>query len=530
MTDQDPSHAAAALPRPGRALRRWLWWDVVFLSCALAIGTVRFLILRHGGAPPTVDAGNWLALADGMLGHGVRSSTVVYPPLVPLLTKASAAALGLTNGVALVAAVSSLAPAVGVYVALRSVGLAGASVTPALLVLGASSVGEATAWGGFPQLIGLGLTPVALVLFDRLWRTWSIPHALAAGVALMAILATSHFVGTEVVLALGAMLVAGLLLPLGPAPGWWRRVGRLGLVVLPSVWLVPLYWSLARVYGGDPAIGVSPNRLTWANLLEHIEFLYRDTPWLWRILLPMAIIAPFVLWRSHRSALWRVTSSLLLITVVLTVVTREDRFLYTLAPLAALGLALWVVRGLEILRAETPRDPHSVRPARWVAGISLAVLLSALGFQFARSTEFFQVQRNWYGILTPGLVHGIEYLRDSSAPGTLVAVPSLNNAPLGWWVEAIAQRPTIYGSPLGWLVFDDEIERASFANDLFVPRFPTTAKIESARNAGIELILLPTMWTFYDDAAVNAIAREAPAAVLQLNSDAVVIRPGALGL
>src|SRR4030065_2029540 len=101
--------------------------------------------------------------------------------------------------------------------------------------------------------MGLGLAPVAVVLFDRFLRTWSTRHALAAGVALMAVLATSHFVGAVVVLASGAMLVAGWLMRLGSAPSWWQRVGRLGLVMLPSVWLVPLYWSLARVYGGDSA-------------------------------------------------------------------------------------------------------------------------------------------------------------------------------------------------------------------------------------------------------------------------------------
>jgi len=525
----DREHEGADPPRYAKVSPRWIWWDAVFVLCALIAGTVRFVILRRGGAPPTIDAGNWLALANSMLGDGVRSSTIVYPPLVPLLTKASVAALGLTDGVALMAAVSSLVPAAGVYVALRWLGLTGASVATAALVLGASSVGEATAWGGFPQLIGLGLTPVALVLFDRFLRTWSTRHALAAGVALMAVLATSHFVGAVVVLASGAMLVAGWLLRLGSAPGWWRRVGRLGLVLLPSAWLVPLYWSLARVYGGDSARVAAPNRLTWSNLLERVEFLYRDTPWLWRFLLPLAIVAPVVLWRRRRTPLWRVMSALLTTIVVLIAVTREDRFLYFLTPLAALGLALWMARGLESLRVGSGDAADSGRPARAIAAAGVAILVAALGFQAVRSTQFFRLQREYYGILTPGLVSGIRFLRDSSAPDAVVAVTSLNDAPLGWWVEAIAQRSTIYGSPLGWLLFDDEIRRASLANELFAPPFPTTEKVEWAKNAGIELILVPTMWTFYDDAAIDALASEAPDAVLRLNSDVVVIRPDAVG-
>ena len=183
-----------------------------------------------------------------------------------------------------------------------------------------------------------------------------------------------------------------------------------------------------------------------------------------------------------------------------------------------------------MLRTDADATIDSSRPLQVVAAAALVILVAGVGFQFVRSTRFFQQQRDHYGILTPGLVDGIQYITDSTPPGTLVAVTSLNNAPLGWWVEAIAQRPTIYGSPLRWLSFDDEIRRASFANELFVPPFPTAEKLESARNAGIELILIPTAWTFFDDAAIGSLAGEgAPDAVLRLNSDVVVIRPGAVG-
>ncbi len=513
---------------PGAGTRSSLW-DLVFALAAVVLAILRFLILRRGGAPATIDGGNWLAFADGMLGHPVRSSTIVYPPVVPLLTKASVAAFGLTDGVAVMGALSSLAPGAGMYLALRCAGPAGAAAAAGLLVLGASSVGEATAWGGFPQLIGLGLAPVAFVLFDRLLRTWSPRHALGSGLALMGILATSHLIGAVALLAVVLMLSAGIAWPLGPIPGRWHRAGLLGLVLLPSLWLAPLYWSLARAFAGGSGGGASPNRLAWSNLLERIEFLYRDTPWLWRILLPLAVIAPFVLWRRHRTALWRLTAALLVATVLLTAVTREDRFLYLLTPLAALGAGLWIDRGRELPASTAHRSSRSKSRVRVTAGAMLVIMVGALAFQFVRSTQFFEQQRQHYGILTPGLVAGIEHLRESTEPEDTVAVTSLRNAPLGWWVEAIAQRPTIYGSPLGWLAFDDEIRRASLANDLFVPPFPTVDKVELAQNAGIRLILLPTGWTFYDPAAVDSLAHGAPGAVLYPNSSAVIIRADPTG-
>ena len=528
MSSQGEGSQGPGVGLVGRVRRRGIWWDALFLLGALAAGIVRFLILRRGGAPPTIDAGNWLAFADSMLGDGVRSPTIVYPPLVPLLTKASVTMFGLTNGVALLAAISSLMPAAGVYIALRYAGLTWEGLAPALLVAGASSVGETTAWGGFPQLIALGLTPIALVLFDRFLRTWSLRHALASGLTVMAVLATSHMVSAAVSLAAGAMLVAALIWPPSPAPHGRRQLSRLALVLLPSIWLAPLYWTLARAFGGGSLTAVSPNQLTWTNLLERIEFLYRDTRWMWRLLLPLALLAPVILWWRHRTPLWRVISAVLAATIVLVAVTREERFFYLLTPITALGLALWTAWAAELYGIGSTATAGALRLARAAAAMGVALLVTAVTLQFVRGAEFFEQQRDYYGILTPGLVEGIRYLGEFSDRNDVVAVTSLNNAPLGWWVEAIARRQTIYGSPLHWLNFEDETRRASVGNGLFVPPFPTYDKLQAAEAAGIELILLPTSWTFYDDAAIEALAEAAPDAVLRLNGDAVVIRPEAV--
>jgi len=514
---------------PSASGSRAIWADAILTLSVVAIVAVRFAILRRGGAPPTIDAGNWLAFADGMLGEEVRSTTIVYPPVVPLLTKAFALMLGLTNGVALLAAIASAVPAIGAFVALRCLGLGSTSLFPALLVLGASSVGEATAWGGFPQLIGLGLAPIALVALTRALRSCRSRPALAAGVVLMAVLATSHLVGL-IVAAAAVVPLASVVVDRGHVAGKWKQKAlAAGLVVLPSVWLGPLYWSLARQASLGSGAAVSPGRLTWSNLWTQVEFLYRDSPWLWRIALPLAVAALLLLWRRWRDPLWQVASGLLVGTVVTSAVTREARFLYVLTIFTAFGLALWIRRGLEWLDPDAGVGRGQRGRLRAVTAAGLAVLVAAVGFQFVRSIRFFEQQREHYGLLTPGLVTGIEFLGESTEPGTVVAVTSLNNAPLGWWVEAIARRPTVYGSPLAWLSFEDEIKRASFANELFVPPFPTTQKMEAAGEAGIRLILVPTAWAFYDDVAIESLAGEAPEAVLRLNSDVVVIKPGAVG-
>jgi hypothetical protein len=453
-----------------------------------------------------------------MLGHSVRSSSIVYPPVVPLLTKASVAAFGLTNGVSLLGAVASLAPGTGVYGTLRYVGIRSGGLLPALLVLCASSVGEATAWGGYPQLIGLGLAPITLVLYDRLLRTWRARDALIAGVALMAVLATSHFIGLVVVVAMIGVFAASLIRPSDSAASPMTRFARLGVMVLPSLWLAPLYWSLARAF--DARTTASPNPLTWSSLLDRIEFLYRDAPWLWRVLLVAGLAAPLLLVQRHKTPLWRLTAALFATTTALVAVTREGRFLYMLTPTVGLAFGLWAQ---ELgTRAEPRKAGRGV--ARAAVTATTVILLGGVLMQGVRSSDFFGDQRRYYGILTPELVGGLEYLRSSTDSGAVVAVPSLGNATLGWWVEAIGQRPTIYGSPLGFLIFDDEIRRASLANDLFLPPFPTADRIRKAADNGIDVILLPTAWTFYDAATVGALQAEAPDGVVVLNEDVVVIR------
>jgi hypothetical protein len=514
----EPGPAATGKGEQGeRRSRRSPRWDALFVVSVLAVAGARFAILRRGGAPATIDAGNWLAFGDGLLGDAVRSSSIVYPPVVPLLTKASVTVFGLTDGVALVGAAASSVPAAGVYSVLRFAGMGAPALWPSLIVLAAASVGEAAAWGGFPQLIAIGLMLISLVAFDGLLDRWRTRDALTCGAAVMATLATSHLIGVALVVSMGLM---GLLprLPSRPPPPWGTRLGRLALVALPSVWLVPLYISLATAFVGRDTVTSSPNRLTWSNLLDKIEFLYREAPWLWRVLVVGAVLAPVLLWAVRRSVLWRFVVALVAATAFLAAMSRESRFLYLVTPAAALGLGMWI-------EALITRRGYPERPRASVV-VAAAALSGVVGLQVVLGAALFDDQRSEYAVLTPGLVSGIEFARDATEADAVIAVTSLRDAPLGWWVEAIAHRRTVYGAPLAWLSFDDEVRRASFANELFAPPFPTVERLRMAQDAGIELILLPTRWTFFDAALVGELDSGAPGSVVRLNSDVVLLEPG----
>jgi len=505
---------------PHRGITRHLirtdWWFGALVAVVIA---VRFGILAAGGAPPTIDGGNWLAYADQLLGDGVRSSSIVYPPLVPVIVKVATGIFGLTTGVSFVAALAAVAPAVGLYTALRLMGQDLAALVPAVLVLGAGSVGEASAWGGFPQLIGFGLLPLVLVLVDRALDRAGPRRALAAGIGFAAILATSHFVATLAALAIIVMVAVAVGAGQRPAPR--AALGALALFVVPSLWLIPTYAGLARtVWQTSGPVAFNP--LTWDTVMDRIEFLYRDTPWLWRVLLPVAASAPIIVRQRWRTPLWRTTAAVWAAIILGTAALREARVLYLATVATGLGLALLLAH----LWRQAPRLRHvpSGRQALAVGGVAIVLVA-----QLVVGLRFFDDQVGFYRVLTPELTADLERIPQTQPPDAILAVTSVRDAPLGWWVEAITKRETYYGAPLHWLLFPDELRRASAANELFVPPFPTTDRMQIAERMGVDLILVPTDWVFYSADLFDEFAADHPDAVLRLSDATVAIDPAAAG-
>ena len=70
---------------------------------------------------------------------GAFIALITYPPLVPLLTKGFVSLLGVRAGVATMGALSSLAPALGLYWSLGQVGLGRRRIVPATLMWASKS-------------------------------------------------------------------------------------------------------------------------------------------------------------------------------------------------------------------------------------------------------------------------------------------------------------------------------------------------------------------------------------------------------
>lgn len=513
-----------------------------------AVAVVRYLVLADRHAPATIDAGNWLAFGNAVLGDSIRHPDIVYPPLVPLLVRGATDLIGPVAGVALLGALCSVLPAAGAYLALRLAPVGGVQVRWCLVALCSllalsASTGEATAWGGFPQLIGTGLTPLLLVTVDRSLRRGWWSSTIAASALVAVLLAASHFAFTYAAAGAGAM--AGLVLatvPAGRRLDWLRsRAAHLAVIALPVLVAVPFYLPLISAMGENRLTDLEAT-LTWGNAFRWLEFTYRDVPLLWRTLIVASLLVPIALRRAWRTVGWRLTVSALVAVVAGSVLSREARFLYFLPLVCVLAVALWLAEVVES-PDEAPAiadDPFAPAPAvagpgRWrspatapLARWALAVLVALAAVQAVTGLRYFRDQRDFYGILTPDTFAALEWLRSETPPDTVVGVSTVDDAPVGWWVEGFAERPTYYASRLQWLAYPDEIRRATVANEVFELPFPTTGSLARAREAGLDLLVVPLASNRVDRDDLDRFLADHPEVVVFRNDDALILDPRAV--
>lgn len=480
---------------------------MAFVVCCVSVAAIHFVMLTQRQAPVGVDGGNWLAFAHALTGASVRSSTIIYPPVVPLLVEGAVAALGPVSGVGLIGAVVALAPGAAVFAVLRSNGLRWPAVAIGGVLLTAGSVGEATAWGGYPQLLGLGLAVLFLLALQRWISEGGVPRAVCAGALLALLLATSHLLALLAIVAAlvvgTAMLADGRLRPAGRP-----RLGELVVVAAPSLALVPLYVSLAR--GLAPALDGrrSELSLTVSNAIANLHTVVPELPWVWYAIFALAVLAPVAGWKS-RDGLWLVSTSSLVAAVVVVVATREPRYLYALPVLSALSLGSWLRR---------------VRPSAMMACALVGCTVALSGFGLERFAE----QRDRYTVVTSGVLEGIEWLRTNTPADARIVVTAVRDAPLGWWVEGLGQRRTFTDAPLRWLNFEDEQRRARQAlyvlGDGFERPGPDEGTLERARAANADYVLVAKSWRGYSDSAAALLRLHHPASVAMENGSVLILR------
>jgi hypothetical protein len=503
-----PTATTPSASTRGRLLKLITQQSVIdngFVVFCLIVATVRFTFLGHTSVLPGIDAGNWLAIGHSWFGASTGGGILAYPPVVPLLTVAFVDLFGPINGVAILAAVASVAPAIGAYLLLRSQRLGWIAAILAGFLVVARTTGEATAWGGYPQLFGLGLAVLTLLAMDRYLRSGRRKHALVAGILLALDLATSHLTGL-VTLAAGTVIVAlHVVSRSGDSTTRLRQRWRAAwLFFVPSIALLPIYWRLLPALA-DEIPGPSAPSIRDAAI--------GGSGPLWIVGVTAIMLTPLLLWRRRRDTLWILTTSLVLVTALTYLFTREPRLLY-FGPLAAIfAVATW----LDHLGRHSTEWTH-------VATVAALILTGALAVQTFNSVGLFQAQRDFYDVAPPGTLAATNWLRTATPRDAVIAVTPVGGAPLGWWVEGLTQHPTYTDASLEWLAFPQERTRARAAASIFSDTFPNNASLNLARRLGIRYLFVARTWEGYDPQQMRLFEEQHPNAVAFEDASVAVLR------
>lgn len=447
---------------------------VAGIAGVVLVAAVRSFILGSGPGPATIDTGNWLAYAEDILGTGVRSG-LAYPPLVPLLSRVAVDTFGPVAGVAVLGFLASVLPGLAVFVLLARVGAPGLGGVAGAVAAAAAALGEVVAWGGFPQAIALGGAILCIAGLTGWLVEGGGAYALIGIMGWVIATWSSHLVALP--LATATLVLVGFVVAARPNRAILARAASAAIAgLLVALPVIPVYLALAA----DLATAGGVRRLAPSDLERVLGGLWPG----WLVALAAGPLAAAVLVRrrARGGERGRLEQAVLGVAVLavgwssVLLATGQVRYAHDVAVLAPLGLGLASVS----LGWERPRRPVGV-PI-----VALGAVLIAAGLLAFPS----QVER--YRVASADTVAAVEWVRDATPAGAVVAVPDVGGAPLGWWVEGLGRRPTVFASDLRWLVFRDERSRAAVAGRLFYgSSFASPATADGARAAGVDFILLP---------------------------------------
>jgi hypothetical protein len=330
-------------------------------------------------------------------------------------------------------------------------------VLPASFLLLPSAIGEVTAWGGYPQLLGAPLAVCGVWMLDR-WLASGERRVLVLAATLGAfLLAVSHFTALLAAAAAGFVIVSRTVVSVGRRMDIFRRTligaGVVSALALPLaivyVRLIPATLSTRVGQAGSGSIVLR-------QILRRFETIHGAAWPFWLLAFVAAAAGIARPPKSSRDHLWVVNAAFVAGTIAIFLLTRQPRLLYEIPAIGAIGIGLWI---RDLVRRDV--TPRAVRAVLVMSGVSAFLVVSVIGVQA------FPSQRRTYGIVDPGILKALEWVRDETPEGSLVAVTTLDSAPLGWWVEGLGERRVLGASPTLWLTYPVERRLASEADHLF---------------------------------------------------------------
>jgi hypothetical protein len=382
---------------------------------------------------------------------------VSYPPVFPSLLAVLLLVLepipALVVGSLLVRFVAVLA----VYLVMKDSGRLVAVLTAVLTALTAFQL-EAFAWGAYPQILGMSLGLLASYYTIRFCahRAWR--DAIAAVLLVVGTISTHTLIAGALVPALAISCLYGIWISPRVRENWRGSILFVALLMLVSG------LSLASgVVGGEGRAVMNPAGLT---LEQGLRLALGESPLPWIVVLGIGIACLLhARWPGDEFLSVSVGLGWFVVGAGLFAVTGERRSLLLaqvgVLLLAATELSRWW-RGFASDREPRRRGRRRLRVPLLIFTAALVGAIAVPGVaQYRRATDF-------YRIIDVEEVKALEFLRDTVDEGEVVmASEGRNSMPIGWWVEGIANTPTISGHDPRFLTFPAEIVEAERAEAFF---------------------------------------------------------------
>jgi hypothetical protein len=467
----------------------------------LAVAGIILLAIRRwmlvGSFPPGLDGAQWLALGRGLDGQAIgRSTDGAYAPLAPLLATIAESIAGPLFAVRLLAVASGLAVSLAVwFVARGALGPVWGLVVTAI-VIPASALAEPMLFGGYPQQFALAAGIVTLWAVCRylvhtssnerseppdaprispsLGSTGRVPPEWRLGVreyrrdakwspgfrmtgnlkslmlfsiaALMA--AAAHHVYFPVV-TLAILAAVGLWLGVhSRVSDPVRIIGSLALALIPAFALfAAVAFAFVRAGYAAPLDGST------RSFVDAWEYGTRESPELWLVILAIGAVGLGIRRGMHGDPAWLLAASLLMPTGLLFLISGQPRLLPVIligAGIAAGLCASWVA---------------SFGPRTHAAALLLAfAIATTLVVPADQATSRFA---DFYRVVDKSFLGAVAAIESDGSSGVVAVRKDRRGWPVGWWFEALLDRPVIVGSDPRWLAFPKEWEHARQAESLF---------------------------------------------------------------
>lgn len=447
--------------RLSSAARAHAFWPLS--AVAVACATVMLTVVRYwvfsDPYPPGLDGAQWLSYGRAMVGGPGRSAEGAYAPFVPILAHGFGFVLGPPLGLRVLAALILVLLGIAVWLlCARTLGVVWGSLATAL-VLPSTAMAEPFFYGGYPQQASLafgalGITALVVASQHRRLRSRQPAFAVAAGAFLLS--SASHLVFGPLLLASGVLVV----LAASNERSDRRQFLLQAAAALAPATAISAFVALDYVSRGYNA----PLAASQRTLQAAWGYATRESPVLWAVIVIAGIVGSILVVTRQKTPACRFPSTRSLDEAVLV------------------GFALLAPSGTLLIASGQPRLAPPLLlggailfayvcrvVARARSQVLVALLLTwgaALVWLAGTTTGLTREFASYYQVLDVSLVAAVRSI-PTIKTGSVAVAADRRGWPIGWWIEALQERPVFTGSNPQWLAFPEEQLRAGDAAMLF---------------------------------------------------------------